>query len=115
VLIVRDYQTISKIKHPVLSGVETRSFRNLKGKAVKDLDLRIFEIQPETDNPLHAHAYSHDLFVIRGTGLIRLEERELRIGEGDVASIASYQPHAFVNDSDEVLQFLCMDCTVVEP
>jgi quercetin dioxygenase-like cupin family protein len=93
-LIVRDYQTFSKVKHPILDGVETRSLRNLRGKMVTDLDLRIFEVQPGTDNPLHTHAYSHDLFVIRGTGLIRLEERELRIGEGDVASIASFQPHA---------------------
>jgi quercetin dioxygenase-like cupin family protein len=114
-LIVRDYQTISKDKHPVLNGVGTRSLRNLKGKVVKDLDLRIFEVQPGTDNPLHTHAYSHDLFVIRGTGLVRLEDREQRVGEGDVVFITSYEPHAFVNDSDEALQFLCMDCTVIEP
>ncbi len=111
---VKAYQELTKITHPVLIGVETRSLQNLKGKLVEDLDLRIFDIQPGTDNPLHTHAYSHDLFVMRGTGLIRLEDGEQRITEGDVASIGSYEPHAFVNDGDEVLQFLCMDCTIIE-
>jgi quercetin dioxygenase-like cupin family protein len=113
-LIVQDYQTFSKVKHPVLNGVETRSLQSLKGKVVEDLSLRIFEVQPGTENPLHTHAYSHDLFVIRGTGLVRLENGEQRIGEGDVASITPYEPHAFVNDGDDVLQFLCMDCTVID-
>lgn len=111
---VQNHSRLPNIKHPVLTGVETRSLRDLKDKNVEDLSLRIFEIQPGTENPLHAHAYSHDLFVIGGKGLIRHENGEQRIGEGDVASIASYEQHAFVNDSDAVMQFLCMDCIVVE-
>lgn len=111
---IQDFQMLPKIQHPILTGVETRSLRYLKGDIVTDLNLRIFEIQPGTENPLHKHAYSHDLFVLHGTGLIRLEDGEKRIGKGDVASIASYEPHAFVNDGGEVLQFLCMDCTLIE-
>jgi quercetin dioxygenase-like cupin family protein len=111
---VQGCHELLKVKHPVLNGVETSYLRDLRGKKVEDLNLRIFKIQPGTENPLHTHAYSHDLFVIRGTGIVRLENGEQRISEGDVASIASDEPHAFVNDSEEVLQFLCMDCTVTE-
>jgi quercetin dioxygenase-like cupin family protein len=111
---IQDFQMLPKVQHPTLTGVETRSLRCLKGDIVNDLNLRIFEVQPGTENPLHTHAYSHDLFVLCGSGLIRLEVGEQRIAKGDVASIAPYEPHAFVNDGGEVLQFLCMDCTVLE-
>jgi quercetin dioxygenase-like cupin family protein len=70
---VQGCQEFSKVKHPVLSGVETCSLRNLKDKVLEDLSLRVFEIQPGAENPLHAHVYSHDLFVIRDTGLVQLE------------------------------------------
>lgn len=113
-MIVSDHHDLSKTKHPSLKGVELRYLRDLKGKRVEDLDLRIFEIQPSVDNPLHAHAYSHDLFVIKGRGLVRLGDSDQRIKEGDVASIAPDEPHSFANDSNDILQFLCLDCRVIE-
>ena len=111
---IQDFQMLPKIQHPTLTGVETLSLRYLKGDSVTDLNLRIFEIQPGTENPLHSHDYSHDLFVIKGMGSVRLESGDQRIKEGDVVSIASHEPHAFVNDGEEILQFLCMDCTALE-
>jgi len=126
------------------------------------------------ENPLHAHAYSHDLFVIRGEGIVHLETADQRIKEGEVVSMGKTQgtpllaagrngsaspaygcvkprlafsleshldesggqareiklksfpseaprrftepdeSHSFANDSDDLLQFLCIDYRVVD-
>jgi len=111
---VQDYRRLSATKHPELEGVELRHIRDLRGKRVEDVELRIFVIQPGTTNPPHTHTHTHDLFIVKGTGLVRQGTDEHRISEGDVVSIAPDEPHSFVNDSNDMLQFLCMDCRIAE-
>jgi len=113
-MIVQDHQDLSKTPHPFLEGVMLRHLQDLKGKRVEDLNLRIFEVQPGTENPLHAHAYSHDLFVIRGEGIVHLATANQRIKEGEVVSIEPDESHSFANESDNLLQFLCVDYRVVD-
>ena len=112
-MIVRDHQDLSKTPHPFLNGVMLRHVRDLKGERIEDLNLRIFEVQPGTENPLHAHDYAHDLFVLKGEGLVRLGDSDQRILEGDIVAIDPDESHSFANESDGLLQFLCIDYRVL--
>ena len=82
---------------------------HLKGKRIVDLNIRIFEVQPGTENELHTHEYSHDLFVIEGEGIVRLSTDDQRIQEGDVVHISPKESHSFANGGESTLRFLCID------
>jgi len=113
-MIVQDYRDLLSAPHPNLEGIMLRQLRQLKGIKVQDLNLRIFEVLPGTENPLHAHVYSHDLFVLQGEGIIRHQNGDHHIKEGDVVFIEPDEVHSFANPGDELLKFLCMDYYALE-
>jgi quercetin dioxygenase-like cupin family protein len=113
-MIVKDHLDLSRTPHPFLDGVMLRHIRDLKGKRIEDLNLRIFEVQPGTENPLHAHSYSHDLFVIQGEGIVRLETTDENIRAGDLVTIRPNEAHSFANVSDDLLQFICIDYRIMD-
>ena len=113
-MVVQDYRDLSSTPHPNLGGIMLRQLRQLKGIKVQDLNLRIFEILPGTENPLHAHVYSHALFVLQGEGIIRHENGDHHIKEGDVVFIERDEAHSFANPGVELFRFLCIDYCALE-
>ena len=106
---IQNYQEVLREPHPTLDGIFIRKLADLEGKRIKNLNLRIFEVQPDTENDLHAHGYSHDLFVIEGEGVVRLSNDDQSIKEGDVVHIAPGESHSFANAGGSELRFLCID------
>jgi len=111
---VQDYQDLLSTPHPNLEGIMLRQLRQLEGIKVQNFNLRIFEVLPGTENPLHAHAYSHDLFVLLGEGIIRHENGDHHIKEGDVVFIERDEAHSFANPGVELFRFLCIDYCALE-
>ncbi len=76
--------------------------------------MRVFEIQPGGSTPYHTHPYAHEALILHGAGVVRQEDSERAFREGDVVSIAPYEPHSFVNNTGEILKFLCMNYVIAE-
>jgi len=73
--------------------------------------LRMYTVMRGGNTPLDQHAYEHQVYVLRGQGVLRISEEENAIrpiSAGDVIFIPSNAVHQFINQSDEPLVFLCV-------
>jgi len=70
--------------------------------------MRQFEVSPGGHTPYHSHPWEHEVFVLSGTGLVRLEGDEAAISAGDAVLIAPGETHSFQCVGEEALIFLCL-------
>lgn len=70
--------------------------------------MRVFEIQPKNSTPYHSHAWEHEVFMLSGQGMVRSEDTERQLAEGDVVLVLPDEQHSFVNTGDEVLRIICV-------
>ena len=77
------------------------------GVGAKRIQLRLFTIEPGFSTPLERHEHEHEVYVLRGVGVLRGEEGEVEVKPGDAIFIASNELHQFVNTGEEPLEFLC--------
>jgi uncharacterized cupin superfamily protein len=64
----------------------------------------------------HTHSLQEEFFlVLEGTGILRMDDRKLRVGKGDFVSKPPGKgiAHQFINDGDETLVIL--DCGIRDP
>ncbi|MEM2260706.1 MAG: cupin domain-containing protein, partial [Candidatus Methanomethylicaceae archaeon] len=77
------------------------------GIGAKKIQLRLFTIDVNGHTPLERHEHEHEVFILKGKGIIRNGEKEYEIKPGDVIFIQSNELHQIVNIGNEPLQFLC--------
>jgi len=77
------------------------------GIGAKRIQLRLFTIDVRGHTALEKHEHEHELFILKGRGVIRNGEKEFEIKPGDVIFIQSNELHQIVNVGNELLQFLC--------
>ena len=70
--------------------------------------VRYFEIAPGGYSSHEVHAHEHVVIPIRGRGVVRIGDREVAVGFGDVVYVAPNDPHQFQNPTDEPFGFLCI-------
>ncbi len=70
--------------------------------------MRLFEMAPGGHTPLHAHPWEHEVFVIRGRGLVVRGGSEARIAPGDFVFIEPNETHQFRNHGRAMLSFICV-------
>lgn len=82
------------------------------------LGCSLYEIPPgKRSFPLHYHLGNEEaLYVLAGTGTLRLGEGEVRIAPGDYVALPPGEAHAhqLVNDGTEMLRYLAVS-TMNEP
>ena len=78
-----------------------------KGVGAEKLQFRLFTIDVKGYTPLEKHTYEHEVYVLKGKGLVKSGGREAIIKPGSVVFIPSLEEHQFINIGDEPLQFLC--------
>ena len=69
--------------------------------------MRRFTIEPGGHTPYHTHPWEHELYVLSGTGLVRLGDTNHEISAGTVILVLPDEEHNFVNNGSELLDFLC--------
>ena len=69
--------------------------------------MRHFEVAPGGNTPHHQHDYEHEVLILKGRGTARSERDDRPVKPGDVVFIPANEVHQFVNDSGEVLEFIC--------
>ncbi len=94
--------------------LKSNGMRNVKvkyllhaGIGAKRIQLRLFTIDIGGYTPLEKHEHEHEVFILKGKGIIRSEEKEFEVKPGDVIFIGSNELHQIINTSNEPLQFLC--------
>lgn len=74
--------------------------------------VRYFEIAPEGFSTLEHHRHEHVVVVMRGRGLVRLQETTHEVGVGDVVYVAPDEVHQLTNPHPEPFGFLCVVDTI---
>ena len=71
--------------------------------------MRMIEIEPGGQSPLHSHDSEHEVFVWKGRGEVRLKDKTHPISPGTVVFVPPGAGHQFLNTSDrERLEFICV-------
>ena len=70
--------------------------------------MRLFDVAPGGNTPKHAHEWEHEVYVVKGSGVIVLADREEPLAEGDAVLVTPNELHQFVNDSESVMRMICV-------
>ena len=82
----------------VISGVD----------GATDFTMDVFEIRPGGYSAFHTHPWEHQVFVVRGAGVLIGAAGETPFGEGDVIFISPDEPHQFRNTGSSPVEFVCL-------
>ncbi len=95
-------------KETVVDGVY-RIWLIYENMEAKNFFMRMFEIQPGKSTAPDRHPYEHEIFVVNGNGIVKIENESVRVVAGDALFIAPNKKHSTENiDKNKVLQFLCI-------
>ncbi|MFW5798956.1 MAG: cupin domain-containing protein [Planctomycetota bacterium] len=70
--------------------------------------MRHFEVDPGGHTPRHDHAWEHEVYILKGKGVVVQDEFEKPVGPGDALFVPGGQVHQFRNTGAETLEFLCL-------
>ncbi len=71
--------------------------------------MRVFEIQPGSATPFHAHPWEHEVFVLAGKGVARgAGGKETALAEGDTALVPPNEQHSFLNAGKDIFRMICV-------
>ena len=70
--------------------------------------MRLFEIQPGGQTPLHKHAWEHEVYILQGEGSIWKEGTDMPLASETAVFVPGNERHCFKNTSKCILQFLCL-------
>ena len=90
-----------------LPGVVKREVINADDGA-PNYCMRVFEVEPGSSTPSHSHPWEHEVFVLSGRGVVVSERGETQIAKDSVVFIPPDEHHCFINNSNEILRFICV-------
>lgn len=70
--------------------------------------MRLFEMQPGGNSPLHSHDWEHEVFILEGEGGVVGKEGETKFKPGDAVFIPPNERHQFKNTGKKLVKFLCL-------
>jgi quercetin dioxygenase-like cupin family protein len=69
--------------------------------------MRLFEIQPGSGTPHHAHPWEHELFLVAGDGMLVSGETRTPLKPGDAITVLPNELHSFRNAGDGLMTMIC--------
>lgn len=108
---VQHYSSVAPI--PVEEIEEATQSLTIR-RVISDVDgatnftMDIFEIGPGGYSAYHDHPWEHEVFVIRGDGVVVGAQAETSFSTGDVIFIPANEPHQLRNTSDETIELVCL-------
>ena len=79
-----------------------------KELGAKNFAMRLFEMDVGGHTPYHQHAWEHEVFILKGQGIVKGGGEEHSFSKGDVIFIPEGEQHQFRNVGDQPVQFLCL-------
>jgi len=99
------------VKKPVnadgAKGVEIRWLIS-KEDGAANFAMRMFEVEPGGQTPLHRHPHEHEVFALEGHGTVVCDGKSSPFGPEDVIFVPGNAEHCFKNAGNKSLRFLCL-------
>ena len=73
-----------------------------------NFDMRVVEIEPGGQSHHHRHPWEHQVFVLKGTGIVFQKGFEHPIQPGSVIFVPPGEEHCFRNTDTETMEFICI-------
>ena len=73
--------------------------------------MRLFDVEPGGQTPLHAHNYEHEVLILSGSGEVTGGpdgKIQKKIQQGNVIFMPANELHQFRNTGNQTLQFMCL-------
>ena len=70
--------------------------------------LREFTLQPGANSPYHQHDWYHVVYILEGTGVVKIDGQEHPLSKGSVVYAESGLIHGFFNTGQGQMRFLCL-------
>lgn len=83
-----------------------------QNSSTQNLSIQISEVPVASAQPLHNHGPEQCYYIIRGKGLMIIENESKEIAAGDAVYIPSNLKHGIKNIGDEVLEYLTANAPV---
>lgn len=88
-------------------GVEIRWLIS-KEDGAPNFAMRMFEVRPGGQTPLHTHPHEHEVFVLEGRGVFVCEGQEYPLSAEHVVFVEGGKEHCFKNTGDSLMRMLCL-------
>jgi len=79
-----------------------------KETGAKNFAMRLFEMEPGGNSPLHTHNWEHEVFILEGEGIAVSGKEEKKFKAGDAIFIPPNEKHQLKNSSEKPVKFLCL-------
>ena len=83
-----------------------------KNSSAKNLSIQISHVPIGSAQPIHAHEPEQCYYVIKGKGLMMIEDEAREVSSGDAIYIPSNKKHGIKNIGNEVLEYLTANSPV---
>ena len=94
---------------PILSSWMLISGQNSSARGVS---LQISEIPAGSEQPMHNHGPEQCYYIIKGKGLMIIEDERCEVSAGDAVYIPSNKEHGIKNVGGDVLEYLTANSPV---
>jgi quercetin dioxygenase-like cupin family protein len=95
------------VKTEGASGVTIR-WLIAKEDGAEKFAMRLFEIQPGGQTPLHVHEWEHEVFILSGEGAVWREGHDVPVQSGTAIFVPAGEEHCFKNIGHTIFRFLCL-------
>ena len=83
-----------------------------KNSSTQNLSIQISEVPVGSEQPIHNHEPEQCYYIIKGKGLMVIEEESREVFAGDAVYIPSNLKHGIKNIGDDVLEYLTANAPV---
>jgi len=73
-----------------------------------NFEMRYFELEKGSATSLDEHPYEHEVFVLRGEGMLIMKGKEYPLKQNDAVLIEPNEQHQLMQVGDSSFGFLCM-------
>ncbi len=70
--------------------------------------MRMFSIEKGGHSPYHQHSHEHEVFILKGKGIVKDKEGSREVKEGDFVYVPPNCEHQFLNPRGDCFEFLCL-------
>ncbi len=108
-MIIHHYTEVEEIipEEQGVNGVKMRRVIAEK-EGAENFVMRVFEVDPGGNTPLHSHAWEHEVFILSGNGTVVNQAGEHEVKTGDVVFVPGGEKHQFRNPGDKPWEFICL-------
>ena len=73
----------------------------------KNFAMRYFVLKKDSEIPIHQHDWEHEIFILKGEGIITNGEEEHHVKAGNFLYVPPNEPHGY-RALSETFEFLCI-------